>query len=434
MTNINLPEVINDTSTYLVDITKALNVPRSIVASDEEISEAWERLPRVISKIPENLRTKWIAKMCIAVSTWLFDSWINYVWNESIVELRNKVKRFWLSIVWEIIDKKDFDERKLNDYKDSELINLCLKLNLITEEWFFYLDQCRDIRNNFSVAHPTIWDVDENELISFSNRCVKYALSVDWNPVWVNLWQFIESLKRSKFSEEQMKTWLEKISQTHEAQRELLFSTLYSMYCDKESTEETRVNSMNIIIELKDYITPTVKSNLINSHQWYIISWNTWASTASQQFFEKLALLELLWEKEKHAIIYKACDNLYDVHTSMNNFYNEPPFAERLYEITNWTSIPDTIKEKFVEVVILCWMWNWYWVSNRAFPFYEKIVSNFSPKELKLLFEYIADDKSNVWRILKFWQSRKWYLKQLIGHIDSSSVPTNVKNIYEKWK
>ena len=55
-------------------------------------------------------------------------------------------------------------------------LTLYLQLNLITEDGYFFLDQCRDIRNNFSAAHPTIGDIDNYEFISYVNRCAKYAL------------------------------------------------------------------------------------------------------------------------------------------------------------------------------------------------------------------------------------------------------------------
>lgn len=433
MTQINLPAIIDSTSDYLLEITTSLNIPRDILASDEEIKEAWERLPRVITKIPTELRTKGVVKMCIAVSVWLFDSWINYIWNEAIIELRNKIKRFWLSIVWEITDRKEFDEVKLNDLQDSELLNLCLQLNLITEDAFFYLDQCRDIRNNFSAAHPTIWELDENELLNFTNRCIKYALCNDYNPVGINIGEFISSIKLWKFDDEQIRFWKDKIIQTHEAQRELLFGNIYWIYCDKNSSEEARVNSINLSKELSDYITPIIKSNLISLHQWYILKQNTAAKKVSETFFEKLWLLSLLWETETHTIVKKACKNLFNAHLSMNNFYNEPPFAERLYDITNSIAVPDTVKYEFIEVILTCGMWNWFWVSHKAFYTYKKLVSNFSPKEIAIMFKMITDESSYVWQRLKYSWSRKSFLKDLITNIDKSSVPTNVKNIYEKW-
>ncbi len=433
MNEIKLPMVTNNTSEYLKTITSSLSVPRDILASDEDIKEAWLRLPRVLSKIPKELITKWVAKMCIAVSTGLFDSWINYIWNESIIELRKKIITFWLANVWEILNKRNFDEKWLNDLRDSELLNLCLDLNLITEEWFFYLDQCRDIRNNFSVAHPTIWELDDNELINFTNRCVKYALSNDNNLVWININEFLTSLKESKFNDVQLDLWCDRLKQTYEAQRELLFWTLYSLYCDPDSNEGSRINAINIFLKLKKLLSPLIKSDLLEKHQKYKAKWIINSLTASQQFFERLSILDLLWDSEQHALIKKACDNLMDSHLWMNNFYNEPPFAERLQEITKNIQVPDSIKYYFIETIFICWIWNWFWVSNKALPFYEEMVSNLSPREISILFEMIENDKSNLWSRLKYWWNRKNFFKKLLLLIDEKSIPIKLKNVYNKW-
>ena len=87
--------------------------------------------------------------MCVAVATGLFDSAVNYIWNSAVTELREKVKRFGIAVIPKIIDR-DFDETKLFDLKDAELLDLCLKLNLISEEGYFMLNQCRDIRNGLA--------------------------------------------------------------------------------------------------------------------------------------------------------------------------------------------------------------------------------------------------------------------------------------------
>ncbi len=87
---------------------------------------------------------------------YLNDSAINYAWNGSILQLRGKVKKFGLSVVQQIISKPDFDESKLLDLKDAELLTLCLKLNLVSEQGHTLLNQCREVRNNFSAAHPAL--------------------------------------------------------------------------------------------------------------------------------------------------------------------------------------------------------------------------------------------------------------------------------------
>ena len=64
-------------------------------------------------------------RMCVAVSSGLFDSAINYIWNASVIELRDKIRRFGLNVVEQVTGKSGFDETKLNDLKDAELLELC---------------------------------------------------------------------------------------------------------------------------------------------------------------------------------------------------------------------------------------------------------------------------------------------------------------------
>src|SRR5258708_3446317 len=129
---ISLPQLSTLTSPMLDALTAALNVPREVLASDSEIDHAWNNLPRLLSRIPVELRDEGLVRMCVAVATGLFDSAINYAWNAAILELRQKVRRFGINVIPQITSK-DFDEAKLLDLKDSELLTLCLRLNLISE-------------------------------------------------------------------------------------------------------------------------------------------------------------------------------------------------------------------------------------------------------------------------------------------------------------
>jgi len=133
-----LPDVSALASPLLAQLTAALGVPRNIVATDEQIGQAWSQLPRLIKRIPPELRDERIVKMCVAVASGLFDAAINYVWNAAIVELRQKVHRFGISVVPQVLDDKSFDADSLLDMKDAELLNLCLKLNLIDDSDFFF--------------------------------------------------------------------------------------------------------------------------------------------------------------------------------------------------------------------------------------------------------------------------------------------------------
>lgn len=432
MTDVNLPAVVGNTLPVLDQLTTSLGVPRDILASDQEIQTAWNNLPGVMNKIPPALRTEGLARMCVAVAAGLFDSAINYIWNTSVIELREKVKRFGLPVVEQLLSKSNFDEQALLDLKDAELLSLCLKLNLITEDGYFFLDQCRDIRNNFSAAHPVVGKIDDHEFIGFANRCAKYALGNEHNPVGVDISAFMVAVKGTRFSEEQKSQWVQRITRTHEAQQYLLFGTLHGIYSDPASVEQSRVNSLMIASAFAPHFTPKAKSDLINRHHDYIAKGDEKRHKASQQFFEKLGMLALLGEHEFHALLSNASKRLLGVHQAMDNFYNEPPFAERLLQLTQQGAIPDTVKEELVTVVVTCATGNPYGVSNAAVPHYHKIIQGFSPSEVEIMLS-LPNKKITVGERIKSYSSCRNRFKELVKLIDPSSVPTKSASAYAHW-
>lgn len=431
MSKVELPAVLETTTPALLLITEAIGVPRNLLASDDEIENAWDSLPRLLKKIPPELRTEGLAKMCVAVSTGLFDSAINYIWNASVIELRDKVKKFGLPVVEQVTDRTNFDESTLLNMKDAELLTLCLKLNLITEDGYFFLDQCRDIRNNFSAAHPVVGQLDDSEFLSFVNRCAKYALGNENNPIGVDLQGFMRALKGGRFEKEQRKQWVKRVQKTHEAQRNLLLITLHGVYCDPDSNEKTRLNALDICSEIQEGFTPKNKEDLIDKHSEYAAKGDDKRHKASQQFFEKLKLLALLDETEWHTLISSTCKKLASVHKSFDNFYNEPPFAERLLELSQQGEIPDTVKHSYVKTVIMCAIGNQWGTSESAYVSYKKMVENFSPSEIKVMLNLPNQGNTVAQRLKSYSRCKKRYV-ELVKLLDQSSVPTASKAAYRK--
>lgn len=432
MSDIKLPAVVSSSLPVLDAITASLGVPRDILASDDEINTAWNNLPGVMKKIPPALRTEGLARMCVAVIAGLFDSAINYIWNSSVIELREKVKRFGLNVVEQITGKTDFDEKALLDLKDAELLSLCLKLNLITEDGYFFLDHCRDIRNNFSAAHPTVGKIDDHEFIAFANRCAKYALGDEHNLVGVDIQAFIVAIKGGKFSDEQKQQWVQRISQTHEAQQYLLFGSLHGIYCDPASNEEARVNALMVSAEFSPQFTPKAKSDLINRHHDYIAKGDEQRHVASQQFFERLGMLSLLGEHELHSMISAACKRLFSVHQGFDNFYNEPPFAERLLQLSTQGAIPETVKDELVTTVVTCAVGNPYGVSNAAMQYYHRMIQGFSPREVEIMLNQ-PTLKNIVGERIKNYKRCREQFKELVKLIDPISVSVGAAKSYNYW-
>ncbi len=426
---VNLPAIPERIFSDITSLTSALGIPREILASDDEIAYAWQELPRELCNIPPNLRGELIARMCVAVRAGLFDGAINYIWNATVVHLRQRMRDFGLPVVSQTL-QEDFEEDNLMDLQDSNLISLCLKLNLITEDGFFFLNQCRDTRNNFSAAHPSMGTLNDREVITFLNRCVRYALSDESSLVGVDVSAFIDAVKGNRFTEEQSTVWVSRLDSTHDAQRQLLFGTLHGVYCDPASPEPARINSLNLCSIYKDKFTTATKSDLIDRHSDYLARGDAQRHTASQQFFEQLGLLGLLNDSERHSLMSKAVRQLWNVHLAMNNFYNEPPFAERLMHLSNVEAIPETIQEQFVETVVGCFIGNGYGVSNAAIPFYEIMIQSFSPKEIAILVA-LGQGKSTVpYRVQTNSSCRARFRSALA--LVSDAIPPSTRTAYER--
>lgn len=430
--DISLPALPNTVLPAIEQLTEALGIPRDVLASQEEIECAWRDLPRELREVPEQLRGELVARMCVAVSTGLFDGAMNYIWNAAILQLRQKIRNFGLSIVAQI-KQSDFEEKNLLELQDSRLLELCLKLNIVDEDGFFFLDQCRDVRNNFSAAHPTIGTVNDREFTTFLNRCVRYALADSSSPKGVDISAFISAVKGQRFNDQQSQIWVQRLTETHAAQRQMLVNMVHGVYCDPATAEPARLNAIDICSDLSGGFTTSIKSELINNHSEYVANGMEEKHTASLQFFEKLGILGLLNESEQHLVFFRAIERLWNVHNGMNNFYNEPPFAERLLELSQHGAVPETIQESFVETIACCRIGNGYGVSNGAVQFYDKIIRGFSPREISLLIRLASDRKTTLGNRV----SQKGNCKSRFGHaldlIDAASVPSGVKADYDRW-
>ncbi|MEW5251767.1 hypothetical protein [Microbulbifer discodermiae] len=429
--DVNLPALPNTILPAITELTTALGIPREVLASQEEVEYAWRDLPRELRDIPEDLRGELIARMCVAVSTGLFDGAMNYIWNAAILQLRQKIRNFGLAVVAQI-QQSDFEENHLLELQDSRLLDLGLKLNIIDEDGFFFLDQCREVRNNFSAAHPTMGTVNDREFINFLSRCVRYALADSSSPRGVDIGAFISAVKGRRFNDYQCRIWVQRLIETHDAQRQMLVNMVHGIYCDPATAEPARLNAIDICCNLSGVFTSSIKSDLINNHSDYVAKGLEDKHTASLQFFEKLGLIGLLNESEQHVVFSRAIDRLWNVHNGMNNFYNEPAFAERLLEITQQGAVPETIQDSFVQTVVCCRIGNGYGVSNAAVPYYDEMVKSFSPREVATLIRAAVDSTSTIGRKLSNKASCRRNLRTALELIDAASVSNSVKADFDR--
>jgi hypothetical protein len=327
---------------------------------------------------------------------------------------------------------KSFDEDALVNLRDAELLRLCVELNLITEDGFFFLDQARDVRNNFSSAHPAMGQINDIEFVAFVDRCTRYALAATEDPRGVDSQAFLTALKAGRFTAQQTASWLVSLRRTHALQRELLFGMLHGIYCDPASGQPTRLNAIDLCKEITPELSDTAKSRAIEQHWDYAMSGQEDRRAASQDFFQQLGAVAMLGEAEQHAIFARALQTMLTVHQGWDNFHNEPAFAERLLQLTKQMAVPDSVQEQFVDTVLTCAAGNPYGISRAARPAYETMIKDFSPREVRLML-HVNDRQTILRQRLTAGGRVRARFVELVRLIEPGSVSPADQGLYDWW-
>jgi hypothetical protein len=128
----------------------------------DNLVTGWEDVRLAIR--PECRDEKSIDKAKTAIEVGLNDAAINYFWNLAMNDLHKKIivygiEYFSSSINWDGKPLKTIED--LREVKDHQLITGAFALGIIPTEAHFFLQQCREIRNNFSTAHFPMGEIDK---------------------------------------------------------------------------------------------------------------------------------------------------------------------------------------------------------------------------------------------------------------------------------
>lgn len=418
---------IGKASRELLDVlTSSLGIPEDFLPDSDQIDWGLQGIYHTLSNtLPEDEVDELVVKMTIASSVGLFDGAIVYMWNKVIKTLRERVKAFGPSMIKNVLQTDKDVEKSLDDITDARLIDLSYQLNIISEDGRMYLQQCREIRNVASIAHPTNIQIDENEMINFINRCCKYGLASAKSGHGVELAEVINAIKKEDISDESLQALAEKIKSSFELQQEFFVKILYKKYVDPSLNSFEHRNVMSLTKKLQTIITPSLESDMLTMHKEIIVKGDdkNHSKKMSQNFFEELKMINLLDDYEKISIYNLAINNLSRVHYEYNNFYNEPPFAERIYNIsTEINPIPESVIYKYVSTVLECFLGNAYGVSGGAEYYYEQMLKNLSPKGIEALLS-CCDGIENVKGV------RRQQLESIVNYynMNKDSLPASQK-------
>ncbi|MED4128089.1 hypothetical protein [Shouchella miscanthi] len=124
--------------------------------------------------------------------------------------------------------KRDVDEKVLEQMRDKDLIDICVSLGFVDDDAYFFINSCRELRNNYSSPHPSNSMLDGVELNYFMHQCIKHVLGNDVQFLGFPVSKFMETLKKDTMTSSVIEYYTDKIKQANDLQKSAILKLTFT--------------------------------------------------------------------------------------------------------------------------------------------------------------------------------------------------------------
>lgn len=387
----------NGLTTYLGELglpTDQVLVPVS------ERSRVISNLPDVITLIDASQRTTsiYLSKFIAACGAGLFDAALNFIWDETVVNLREKVARFDIEYFYDSVVTDENRRKKLKDEHDLikidewELVRGCHLTGILSDIGYKHLDYIRDMRNWASAAHPNQNDLTGFQLIAWLETCIREVIGKEPEGVAIEIKRFLGNVRNNVLSAtdaEHINAGLEHLPQDLGTS---LLRTLFGMYTAPNASVQIK-NNIRIICSKAWSIAPeTVRFECGLKYATYASNGEIVRKDAANEFLTTVGGLPYLPKDTLAVELSVKISNLYTAHIGHNNFHNEPPHARILDSyISSTGAVPDSVRKQYVKTLIMAKMGNGHGISTMAESYYDSMLVKFGDDEIKEFVSLLTD-------------------------------------------
>lgn len=378
-----------------------LDLPTCNVLIDkEERLVVIDNIPRVVTKLDKEKREEamYISKFIAACGAGLFDAALNFLWNETILNLRRKVIRFDLDY---FLDSTIQDSKKrasikseddLNKIEEWELIKGCKDTGIITDIGYKHLNYIRDMRNYASAAHPNQNNIDGLQVSSWLQTCIKEVLSKEPEGPVMEIKKLIHNIRNKEITSEDTPIIISNINKLPVELVDSLLRAIFGMYCKVNASINIKNNVKLIAKSVWENSSKQAKCDTALKYAIFAANGETDRRQIASEFLSLVNGLAYLPNDQKIADMDEKLSLLYTAHYGYNNFYNEPIYAKELVKyIPETGEIPEILEEKYIKTIVLCRLGNSYGVSEGALPYYNKMIGLFTEKHFAIFCKLLKD-------------------------------------------
>lgn len=405
-------------STNLVSYLSQMGLPNdNVLIPVDDRRPVFLNMPAVLDSLTDEQKAAavYISKFTAACAVGLFDAALNYLWNETVRNLRDKVAQFDIRYFFDSVindpvrRSKLKDELDLEKLSDWELIRGCHTTGIITKNGFRHLDYVRDMRNHASAAHPNQNEITGLQIVGWLQTCIREVLAEPVGAV-VEVRKLLKSLREEQLSEDDAVPVQNGLSSLPDDLSRSLLHAVLGMYTDPDIDTQTKDNIKLLARSIWDNSSDEARREAGLKQATLAANGEVTRANLTREFIEIVDGTEFLTDETLATEMSTALDNLMTAHCGWDNFFTEAVPARLLHRLVPKNgAIPRPVLAKYVKTVVMCRIGNGYGVSWAAQGYYDDLLKRFSDDHILQFVKLVHESEFSS--RLQFSQSAAQYQK-----------------------
>lgn len=395
--NVGTPNYRNELQTFetgLMTFIAQHGLPtENVLVPVAERLRVFGNVEGVLALLSYEHKTKsiYISKFIAACGSGLFDAALNYLWDETVHELRKRVVGYDLEYFFDLAvtnpekRKKLTSEEDLCQLDDNELIRGATEMELISDLGFRHLDFIRYMRNWASAAHPNQNQITGLQLIAWFETCVKEVITLPETSATARIKTLLANVKAHALdapSASQVSSFFVDLTAD---QSNNLMAGFFGIYTNDSSLPLARDNINLLAPKLWPFVGDPMRRTFGIKYGQFTANNDAAKAKLAREFLDGVGAASYIPDAIRGAEIGTAIDELLAAHRTYNNFHIEPSFARRIQSLVGEKgSIPSSIVERYVEALVEVYLTNGHGVAWSAEPIYEDLLSKLDARQALL--------------------------------------------------
>lgn len=350
----------------------------------------FENVGVVLAKIHPDQRPRsiYLSKFIAAAAAGLFDAALNYLWDETISELRRRVSSYELPYFFDNAVSNPAKRNRLRTAEDldkiddSELIDGAHKIGLVSDLGLRHLEYVRYMRNWASAAHPNHNQITGLQLISWLETCILEVINLPQSLIVVEIKQLLANIKSNAITETDAREIPVFFTHLKQDQVNSLAAGFFGIYTARDTTSTTRQNIHLLLRSLWGRVDEATRQHFGVRYGRFVANNDQGQKDLARAFLEIVEAGSYIPEDLRAPELYAALEALLTAHRNANNVNTEAPLARELRRLVGDEGrVPAAVSNQYVRALVEVFLTDGNAIPLDAEPIYLELIDRFDAEQ-----------------------------------------------------